>query len=123
MDRTRLERHDLGMAKTTTVHITDDLDGSKDATEIAFSFKGVDYVIDLSKKNSAAMEKALKPYLEAATKVSGRGAANGRRRNSKAGRAGRDVAQVREWARAQGIEVSDRGRVPAAVVEQYDAAH
>ena len=109
------------MAKTTITQITDDLDGSKDATEVAFSFDGVDYTIDLSKKNAAAMAKALKPYLDAATKVRG----NRARRTSSTRATGsrKDLAAVREWARVQGLEVSDRGRVPAAVVEQYDAAH
>ena len=111
------------MAKTTVTHITDDLDGSKDATEVVFSFDGVDYTIDLSKKNAAAMAKALKPYLDAATKVSGRGNRARRTKPSRAAGPRKDLAAVREWARGQGLEVSDRGRVPAAVVEQYDAAH
>lgn len=111
------------MAKTTVTHITDDLDGSKDATEVAFSFEGVDYTIDLSKKNAAAMARALKPYLDAATKVGGRGTRSRRANSSRAVAPRRDLAAVREWARGQGFEVSDRGRVPAAVVEQYDAAH
>ena len=111
------------MAKTTVTQITDDLDGSKDATEVAFAFDGVDYTIDLSKKNAAAMAKALKPYLDAATKVSGRGNRARRSRTSRATGPRKDLAAVREWARGQGLEVSDRGRVPAALVEQYDAAH
>jgi hypothetical protein len=110
------------MAKTTITQITDDIDGSKDATEIAFSFNGVDYTIDLSKKNAAAMEKALKPYIDAATKTSRRasstGGRNGRTRSKR-----NDLADIRAWARSQGIEVSERGRIPASVIEQYDAAH
>ena len=109
--------------ETTVTQITDDLDGSKDATELAFSFDGVDYTIDLSKKNAAAMTKALKPYIDAATKVSGRGNRARRTKTSRTTAPRKDLATVREWARGQGIEVSDRGRVPASVVEQYDAAH
>jgi hypothetical protein len=116
-------RHDRTVAKTTVTHITDDLDGSKDATEVAFSFDGVDYTIDLSKKNAAAMAKAFKPYLEAATKVSGRSTRSRRTGNARASVPRKDLAAVREWARGQGIDVSDRGRIPAAVIEQYDAAH
>jgi hypothetical protein len=111
------------VAKTTVTQITDDLDGSKDATEVAFSFDGVDYTIDLSKKNAAAMTKALKPYIDAATKVSGRGNRARRTKTSRTTAPRKDLAAVREWARGQGIDVSDRGRVPASVVEQYDAAH
>lgn len=111
------------MAKTTVTQITDDLDGSKDATEVAFSFDGVDYTIDLSKKNAAAMAKALKPYLDAATKVSGRSTRGRRGKTSRASGPRKDLATIREWARGQGIDVSDRGRIPGAVIEQYDAAH
>ena len=109
------------MAKTTITHITDDLDGSKDATEVAFSFNGSDYTIDLSKKNLALMEKALKPYQDAATKVSGRTASR-RGKTSRSSSSRRDLAKIREWAREQGIEVSERGRVSSVVIEQYEAA-
>jgi hypothetical protein len=116
-------RHDRTVAKTTVTHITDDLDGSKDATEVAFSFDGIDYTIDLSKKNAAAMAKALKPYLDAATKVSGRSTRSRRTASSRTSGPRKNLAAIREWARGQGIEVSDRGRIPAAVIEQYDAAN
>jgi hypothetical protein len=116
-------RHDWTVAKTTVIQIADDLDGSKDATEVAFSFDGIDYTIDLSKKNAAAMAKALRPYLDAATKVSGRGNRARRTRPSRSTGPRKDLAAIREWARGQGLEVSNRGRVRAAVVEQYDAAH
>ena len=119
----RYTRHDLTVAKTTVTHITDDLDGSKDATEVAFSFDGVDYTIDLSKKNAAAMAKAFKPYLDAATKVSGRNTPSRRTKNSRASGPRKDLVTIREWARREGIEVSDRGRISAAVIEQYDAAN
>lgn len=109
------------MAKTTTTHITDDMDGSDGATEIAFSYQGTGYTIDLGKKNAAAFEKALKPYLKAATKVDGRPSTRRSRSSSSAGPR-KDLKEIREWARGRGIEVSDRGRVSSAVVEQYDAA-
>jgi hypothetical protein len=123
LDKSAPTRHDQNVARTTVTQITDDLDGSKDATEVAFSFDGVDYTIDLSKKNAAAMAKALKPYLDAATKVTRRASRARRAGSSRAAGPRKDLAAVREWARGQGLEVSDRGRVPAAVVEQYDAAH
>lgn len=111
------------MAKQTTTTITDDIDGSKDATEVAFSYNGVDYTIDLGKKNAAAFEKALKPYIEAGTKVSRRSSAPRRTRSASSTASRNDLAQVREWAKSQGIEVSERGRVSASVLEQYDAAN
>ncbi len=105
------------MAKTTVTNITDDLDGTANAEEVSFSFGGVDYTIDLAKKNRSAMEKALKPYLEAATRQTRR---SGRKKAVSSSR--QDLGAVREWARGQGIEVSNRGRIPASVLEQYDAA-
>lgn len=108
------------MAKTTTIEITDDLDGSKNAEEVSFSFRGTDYTVDLGKKNVTAFEKALKPYLQAATKVSK--SESRKRRSTKAPRTSGDLASIREWAKSAGLEVSDRGRIPKAVREQYDAA-
>lgn len=107
------------MAKTTITKITDDIDGSQDAQEVRLSYEGVDYVIDLGKKNKSSLEKALKPYLDAGTRVTKRA---GRRASAKPNTK-RDLAPVRVWARDRGIKVSDRGRVPASVIEQYDAAH
>ena len=51
----------------------------------------------------------------------------GRRSTSASSSAGggkrTDLADVRAWARQSGHDVSDRGRVSAAVLEAYDAAH
>ncbi len=109
------------MAKRTitTIELTDDVDGGKAERTIAFGFDGANYEIDLSKKNATAFERALRPYVEAARKV-GRG--GGARRGRRANAAVRDLGAVREWARANGHAVSDRGRVPGAVLEAYDAA-
>ena len=112
--------HHMVMAKTTIIQITDDLDGSKDAKEVSFSFQGTDYTIDLSRKNLAAFEKALKPYVDAATKVS-KGPARPRRA-TKSGSRGQNLAAVREWAKGAGIKVPDRGRLPKSVLDQYQAA-
>ena len=109
----------LHMARTVVTQITDDLDGSKGADEVRFAFNGVDYAIDLSKKNRAALEKVLKPYIDAGTKVPARGRAT-RRSSAAASKGRRDLSEVRAWAKEQGIGLSDRGRVPAAVLEQYD---
>lgn len=111
------------MAKTTITQITDDIDGSSDATEVTFSYDGTDYTIDLAKKNRAALDKALKPYLEAATKVSKRSSQTTQRRTAKASGRGRDLAAIRAWAAENNLQVSERGRIPKSVLEQYDAAH
>lgn len=108
------------MARTVVTHITDDIDGSKDAEEVRFSLNGAEYTIDLGKKNRAALEKALQPYVEAGTKVTSRRANSSRRSGSPTTISRRDLSDVREWAKSQGIKVSDRGRIPATVLNQYD---
>ena len=109
----------------TIVTLTDDLDGSKADRIILFAFQGASYEIDLSKKNATAFEKALAPYIDKARKAP-RAAASGRGRRS-GGSAPRSdkqhLAAVREWARANGHDVSNRGRISASVVEAYEAAH
>jgi hypothetical protein len=117
-DRCTARRNDVRMARTVVTQMTDDLDGSKDAEEVRFALQGVEYTIDLSKKNRAAFEKLLNPYIEAGTKVTSR--RNSRRTTSGTASARRDLRAVRAWAKAQGLDVSDRGRVPASVLEQYD---
>lgn len=108
------------MAKRTEtiVHLVDDLDGGKAQQTVPFSVDGKEYEIDLSGKNRRAMEKALKPFIEAAREVK----APRRKPTKRAARSGPAPAAVREWASANGVECNDRGRVPTAVIEQYEAA-
>ena len=103
------------MAKTTITQITDDLDGSKDAETYAFAWQGNEYTIDLSKKNAKALEKALQPDISAGSRVRGRRSA----KTSKTSR--RDLADVRAWAKENGYQVSERGRVSADVLAAFDA--
>jgi hypothetical protein len=108
------------MAKTTITQITDDLDGSKGAETYRFGWQGDEFEIDLSNKNFKAFYKAIEPYLEAATKVPKRSSST---RRSSAASSKRDFSTIRDWAKDQGLEVSNRGRIPRSLVEQYDAAH
>ena len=111
------------MAKNTTVTVSDDFDGSTPAEEVRFAYKNVAYTIDLSKKNAVAFDKALKPYLAAATKVSGRAVTASRGRRGSAWPAAKvDVSKIREWAMANGHSVNSRGRIPAAILDAYAAA-
>jgi uncharacterized membrane protein len=112
------------MAKTTIVQVSDDLDGSANASEVRFAFDGTEYAIDLSTKNRKNLEKALRPYIEATTKVSGRGArTRGAARAKRSGASSGDLAAIRAWARENGHEISDRGRLSKAVVDAYAAAN
>jgi hypothetical protein len=106
------------MAKTTVVTVTDDIDGSPNATTISFGYAGTMYEIDLSKKNVAALERALKPYLGSARRVRGSGPRRGR-----GAQRSRDLTEIRTWAKKNGHRVSDRGRIASSVLDAYDAAH
>ena len=107
---------DVIMATKTL--IIDDLDGSDDASTVSFSLGNTDYEIDLSKKNKAAMEKKLSKFTAAARKAG----SSGRRKGSRS--AGRQqTGAIREWARASGRKVSERGRIPQSVIDAYNAAH
>jgi hypothetical protein len=113
------------MAKTMVV--TDDLDGSSGARTVAFSYDGKAFEIDLSKKNATALEKLLKPYIDAARPSGsairrGGPAASPRRGRPRRSSATVDLAAVRAWAAEAGVQVADRGRISASVLEQYAAA-
>ena len=107
------------MAKTTVVTLTDDLDGTKADRTVSFGWSGTTYEIDLSKKNASALEKALSPYLGAAHKAN-RVSATTRRRSSAPAK--HDLAAVRAWAKENGFEVSDRGRLSSTIVDAYNAS-
>jgi hypothetical protein len=108
------------MAKKTEVVVTmtDDLDGSKADRTVAFAWGGTTYEIDLSKKNASAFEKAVAPYVASARRV--RGAAS-RGRKPATGRARSDLSAIREWARASGYEIAERGRIAQEIQDAYDA--
>jgi hypothetical protein len=110
----------ISMAKRTLVTISDDLDGTEGATEVSFGYGGVSYVIDLSEKNQAKLEKALAPYLQAARRAPG---ASRQVRGAGAAPAGLDLAAVRLWAAANDIVVAERGRVAKTVIDAYQAAN
>jgi hypothetical protein len=113
------------MAKTMIT--TDDLDGTPDAETIRFSYNGTSYTIDLGKRNRTAFEKALKPYIEVAQKSPGRrGAASSTGRRTRGGRrrgSSVDLSAVRAWARENGLDVSERGRIAQSVVDAYNESN
>jgi Lsr2 len=112
------------MAKQVITVLTDDLDGGDADRTLEFGLDGVNYTIDLSEKNAGKLRKALDPYLTAASRV-GRTGAGGRiasRAVAAPSRANRDQNQaIREWATKNGYEVSERGRIPASIVEAFHA--
>ena len=109
------------MAQKVQVILVDDIDGGSADETVSFSLDGVSYEIDLSTKNAAAFRDSLAQYVGTARKVGGRSSGRTGRRRSAGG--DNRTAQIREWARANGQKVNDRGRISATVVEAYDKAH
>lgn len=111
------------MAKTTQVILTDDLDGSEGADTVSFSWEGQAYEIELSEKNRAKLEKAITPFVQGARRASVSPQMKLTRVTSGSGRSKDDLAAIRDWARKNDLQVSDRGRISADVLEKFDAAH
>ena len=108
------------MAQKIQTLLIDDLDGSEAEGTVRFGLDGAEYEIDLNAGHAQALRDGLARYVQAARRAGGgtRRAARGRRRAP----GGPGSTEVREWAKAQGIEVKDRGRVPAEVVARFKAA-
>ncbi|WP_344229358.1 Lsr2 family protein [Microbacterium binotii] len=111
------------MAKQHFTRLIDDLDGEvlEEGKTIHFSLEGRSYEIDLSEKNAEKLREAFEPFIKAGRAIGSASRTTTRGRSTK--KDTRDLGAVREWAAANGHEVSARGRVPAAVLEAYDAAH
>jgi hypothetical protein len=99
----------------------DDLDGSEAEGTVRFGLDGAEYEIDLNAKHAQALRASLARYVEAARRAPGssRRPARGERRASSSGV---NTTEVRDWAKSQGIEVKDRGRIPAELVVKFKAA-
>jgi len=115
------------MARRIVHQLVDDLDGSVlevgEGETVLFSLDGTAYEIDLTDANAAALRASLAPYLAAARSISSSrqtsSGGGGRRRRT----GQQDYSAVRAWAKSNGYQVSERGRVPASVLEAYEAAH
>ncbi len=115
------------MVKSVITRITDDIDGSADAEPVSFGFQGVGYTIDLSQKNLDKLSKALTPFIDRAKRQRGPRVAAPRKARAKRKSVGKherpyDLVSLREWAAKNKIAVPARGRIPATVVEQYQAS-
>lgn len=111
------------MAQRVNIVLVDDIDGSDATQTVAFGLDGASYEIDVNDANAAALREALAPYVGHARKV-GRGGGGAKRSGRAAAAAGGASAkEIREWARANGHAVPERGRIPADVREAYDAAN
>jgi hypothetical protein len=109
------------MAQKVQVLLVDDLDGSEATETVTFGLDGSAYEIDLSTGNANKLRKELEPYVEHARKATG--AATARRRRTRTGPGRERSAQIRAWAKQRGYKVNERGRIPANIVAEYEAAH
>ncbi|MEU4516560.1 Lsr2 family protein [Nonomuraea wenchangensis] len=112
------------MAKRIVESFLDDLDGSEAEGTTRFALDGTAYEIDLSGENREKLEKALAPFITKARAVRA-GKERGRRGGAGSAREmGREKAtEIRKWAKAQGLPVSERGRIAATLIKQYEAEH
>ena len=109
------------MAQRVQTLFIDDIDGSAAEGTVRFALDGTDYEIDLNADHAQQLRDALAAYVKAGRRVS-----VGPRRPARSGRKGSanglNTTEVRDWAKAQGIDVKDRGRVPAELVVKFKAA-
>jgi nucleoid-associated protein Lsr2 len=119
------------LAQQTSVNLIDDLTGGQAAETVHFALDGRNFEIDLSKRNAAALRKALGGFVANARKAS---PANTRRRKGRVGEASSAtpsgqtkadraayLSAVRTWAHDNGLRVGDRGRIPADILAKYEA--
>lgn len=112
------------MAQQFQVRYIDDIDGTdlgETSNTIAFAFEGKECSIDLSDENAEAFREAVAPYIQAGHRVTGGKTKTARKTTAKTSPG--DTKAIREWARANGYGVSDRGRIPADVMAAYATAN
>ncbi|HEU0089938.1 MAG TPA: Lsr2 family protein [Pseudonocardiaceae bacterium] len=118
------------MARKTVVTMVDDLTGeeAENIGTVEFALDGVTYELDLSDENATKLRNALAQYTDAGRRIGGRrraGRAPGR--GTKGGATAsynrETLKSIRDWAKQHGHNVSDRGRLPAEVVQAWEAAH
>ncbi len=111
------------MARTVQVQLLDDIDGSQADETLRFGLDGTNYEIDLNTKHAEKLRASLAKFVLKSRRLGrSRVTATGRTRPGTPAHTDRAQNQaVRDWAKAKGIEVSDRGRIPASIVEQFQA--
>lgn len=112
------------MVKQIIHKLVDDLDGGDAEETVKFALDGIQYEIDLSKKNAAKLRDAFAQYVTAGSKVGRGGVVVGGRAARGRGGAAADREQnkaIRAWAKREGKDISDRGRIPQEIVDEYHA--
>lgn len=115
------QQGEMKMAQKTQVILVDDIDGSAATQTVTFALDGVSYEIDLTDEHAAELRADLETWVGRARRSGGRRTA--RRRAGSGSSKASETQAIREWARANGYEVSDRGRIASPIRKAYDAAH
>jgi hypothetical protein len=108
------------MAQSVQIILKDDLEGGEADETVQSALDGKDYEIDLSTANAEKLREALHPYAAAGRKA---GRTQARSAGARASKSDPDTAKIRAWAKENGHEVSDRGRIHQSVKDAYYAAH
>lgn len=111
------------MAQKVQVLLVDDVDGGSADETVTFGLDGVTYEIDLTTENAAKLRDGLATWVGHARKVSGRASARSAAPARARAPRSSDAQEIREWAKANGFHVSERGRISAEVKKAYDDAH
>ncbi|MDA5286632.1 histone-like nucleoid-structuring protein Lsr2 [Streptomyces sp. NPDC054904] len=109
------------MAQKVQVLLVDDLDGGEADETVTFALDGKTYEIDLTTANAEKLRGLLDPYAKSGRRTGGRASAGRTKGRAAASSGSPDTAEIRAWAKAQGLSVNDRGRVPAEIREAYEA--
>ena len=107
------------MAQKVNIVLVDDIDQTDADETLTFGLDGKNYEIDLNTKNANALREALAPYIGHARRAGG----GARRSSSRGGSSRSSAGDIREWGKANGFEVSERGRISSEVREAYASAH
>lgn len=110
------------VAQKVQVLLVDDLDGGEADETVTFALDGKTYEIDLTTANADKLRGLLDPYVKGGRRTGGR-ASGGRGKARAASGGSQDTAAIRAWAKENGYEVNDRGRVPATIREAYEKAN
>lgn len=110
------------VAQKVQVLLVDDLDGGEADETVTFALDGKTYEIDLTTSNADKLRGLLEPYARSGRRTGGR-AATGRGKGRAVAGGNKDTAEIRKWARENGHNVNDRGRVPAEIREAYEKAN
>ncbi|MBB1254282.1 histone-like nucleoid-structuring protein Lsr2 [Streptomyces alkaliterrae] len=112
------------MAQKVQVLLVDDLDGGEADETVTFALDGKSYEIDLNAENAGKLRDALAEFVKAGRRT-GRGS-GGRAKAARASAASSSSAEtpkIRAWAKENGYEVNERGRVPTTIREAYKKAN